>query len=818
MRVKTSTTRLPQTLVERIGDSTGNDEVEPRKKWTNNKKVSRKESRKQERSGRKQRKAEFFSAPQNTAKREAEEEHADSPQRKKVKLATEPAGPQPAAPVKAAVNPELKRKLVRRPDPSSSTLPPRSQKDKEEDAYMAYLESKLGYTKGGKQTKPREDDGLDDLFDFASSLADSRPLHADQDESDLELDLELGDEDVGSASEEESEGSQEEEEEWQGIEEEEEDTISAQDEDEAPPATNEVPKPAAAYVPPHMRNQPRDDSELILQLTRQLKGLLNRMTEQNISSILDGIEEIYRKHRRNDVTSTLTRLIVDGISSHSSLLDSFVVLYAAFVSSLHKIIGIEFAAYFVQQVVSAFEQHYTNLKDGETVPANATETSTSGKECSNLIVLLSELYNFQVISCVLVFDIIRDLLETDLSEFSVELLLKIVRNSGQQLRQDDPSSLKDIIQIVQNKISDHDEALSSRTRFMVETLTNLKNNKVKRNATLNQGREAVERMKKFLSGLGKNRKVMAHEPLRVSLQDLHSAESKGKWWLVGAAWAGDPLVDRQDEAPKTAASEEPTTDIGNINLLKLARKQGMNTDIRRSIFVVLMSSDDYVDACERLSQLSLTEVQQREIVRVLLHCCGNEKSYNPYYTLVCQHLCRSSHSYKITLQFCLWDFLRDLGEVTVGGAEVIKNLKEDEGFDVKNISTTRMRNVAKAYGWWIAKDSVTLAVLKPIDFTDLKPQSRDFLKELLIQVFVCSQVATPVVANAVPATRNRGPVEDIFIKASRIETLAMGLVFFLTEAFRDVEAMEEGTRKMVKWASGVAKDTLRTGVDVVPAS
>jgi nucleolar MIF4G domain-containing protein 1 len=84
---------------------------------------------------------------------------------------------------------------------------------------------------------------------------------------------------------------------------------------------------------------------------------------------------------------------------------------------------------------------------------------------------------------------------------------------------------------------------------------------------------------------------MAHEPLRVSLQDLHSAESKGKWWLVGAAWAGDPLVDRQDEASKTAASEEPTTDIGNINLLKLARKQGMNTDIRRSIFVVLMSSD-----------------------------------------------------------------------------------------------------------------------------------------------------------------------------------------------------------------------------------
>ena len=43
-----------------------------------------------------------------------------------------------------------------------------------------------------------------------------------------------------------------------------------------------------------------------------------------------------------DVTSTLTTLIIDGISSHSILLDSYVVLYAAFVSSLHKIVGVEF--------------------------------------------------------------------------------------------------------------------------------------------------------------------------------------------------------------------------------------------------------------------------------------------------------------------------------------------------------------------------------------------------------------------------------------------------------------------------------------------
>ncbi|KAJ7475957.1 hypothetical protein FB451DRAFT_1034114 [Mycena latifolia] len=824
MRKKTSTTRLPQTLVEQLGDAPISLYVLATCTY------KPKELRKQERTGKKQRKAEFFSVP---GKRAAEEEHGDSPQRKKIKLAPEAVSKE-ETPVKAPSKPPrlsgsstsilegpkavktVKKtktaleKRVARSDPTPTSLGPRSQKDKEEDAYMAYLESKLGYT---KKKSLREDDGLDVrctlLWYGADELQPAEPDESESDEESDEDDSISGDEG-------------EDEDEWNGIEDVDSMERGEEDKGAQSPVHNEPlaakPQAGTAYVPPHLRNKPRDeaDSELLVKLTRQLKGLLNRMTEQNIGSILDSIEEIYRKHRRNDVTSTLTTLIVDGISSHSSLLDSYVVLYAAFVSSLHKIVGIEFAAYFLQTVVSAYERHYTDLKGIEINPDDTetqTGASTSGKECSNLIVLLSELYNFQVISCVLIFDIIRGLLDTDLSEFSVELLLKIVRNSGQQLRQDDPSALKDIIQVVQNKISDHDEALSSRTRFMVETLTNLKNNKVKRNTTLNQGGEAVERMKKFLIGLGKNRHVLAHEPLRVSLQDLHSAESKGKWWLVGAAWGGDPLVDRQDEAPK-----EPSNDLGNTTLLKLARKQGMNTDIRRSIFVVLMSSDDYVDACERLSQLSLTEVQQREIVRVLLHCCGNEKSYNPYYTLVCQHLCRSSHSYKITLQFCLWDFLRDLGETTVGGAEVIKSLNDDDGFDVKSISSTRMKNVAKAYAWWIAKDCVTLGILKPVDFTTLKPQSRGFLKELLVQLFVSSQVSTPVIgASAVPTTRNRGPVEEIFIKASRLETLAMGLVYFLTEVFRDVGEMPEGLQKLSKWASAVAKDTLRTGVDVIPS-
>jgi len=132
-----------------------------------------------------------------------------------------------------------------------------------------------------------------------------------------------------------------------------------------------------------------------------------------------------------DVTSTLATLVITSISNHSSLLDSFVVVYAAFVATLHKIIGVDFAAHFVQGVVASYERYYSAMQlipSNAPGPTTAEDEQTDGKECSNLVVLISELYNFQVISSVLVFDVIRELLQADLTEFKVELLLKLLRS------------------------------------------------------------------------------------------------------------------------------------------------------------------------------------------------------------------------------------------------------------------------------------------------------------------------------------------------------------------------------------------------------
>lgn len=118
---------------------------------------------------------------------------------------------------------------------------------------------------------------------------------------------------------------------------------------------------------------------------------------------------------------------------------------------------------------------------------------------------------------------------------------------------------------------------------------------------------------------------------------------------------------------------------------------------------------DYMHACDRLNQLRFTDVQQREFVRVALHCCGlvsqldhvvrrpltiQEKRYNPYYTLILNNLCAESYDHRFTLQYALWDFLRELG------GEASKETRR------------RGVNVAKALAYVIGRGSLDLTVFK----------------------------------------------------------------------------------------------------------
>ena len=481
----------------------------------------------------------------------------------------------------------------------------------------------------------------------------------------------------------------------------------------APPTSPDA-VPAAKYVPPSLRQAGASDHETLQRLGRQIKGLLNRLSEANLHSILNDIEKLFQSNPRQHVSSTLTDHLIGLLNDPTSLQDTFVILHAGFIAAVYKIVGTEFGAEIVRRVIGELDATWTSDLD----------KSISGKKSTNLVSLLAELYNFQVIGSTLIFDLIRLFLE-DLSELNTELLLKVIRNSGPQLRQDDPSSLKDIILLLQRAVAKKGDAtLSVRTKFMIETMNNLKNNRMKTGLVASSiASEHTIRMKKILGSLN-SRNIKATEPLGVGLEDIRDTTNRGKWWLAGASYKptnpseenanGPPQSKNAQDRPSTAittSDELPEADDGSTDLLRLAHSHRMNTSVRRSIFITLMSSTDYQDCTHRLSKLRLKKSQELEIPKVLLHCCAMEQAaYNPYYTLVAKKLCaQEGRKMRMAFQFCLWDVFKELGE---GGDEEEDEDEEEEDGKEGKLSVRGIFNLAKMYGVLVVEGGLGLRVLK----------------------------------------------------------------------------------------------------------
>jgi nucleolar MIF4G domain-containing protein 1 len=141
-------------------------------------KVSRKEARKQDREEKKRRKAEYFSSLATNAKRVAHSPHPESPAPKRTKV-TEPPWSQVSETKPRKFLPKPPSGLVEKKNKfsvpsgiastrlvtrSGSPTLPRSQKDEDENRYIAFLEAKLnsGNTskKGAGFIKEIDNDGL----------------------------------------------------------------------------------------------------------------------------------------------------------------------------------------------------------------------------------------------------------------------------------------------------------------------------------------------------------------------------------------------------------------------------------------------------------------------------------------------------------------------------------------------------------------------------------------------------------------------------------------------------------------------------------
>lgn len=91
------------------------------------------------------------------------------------------------------------------------------------------------------------------------------------------------------------------------------------------------------------------------------------------------------------------------------------------------------------------------------------KSGRDGKECDNLFTIIAHLYNFHVVQSLLIFDVLKKLVET-FTEKDIELILLMLKTVGFSLRKDDALSLKELITETQAKASGAGGKFRDQTR------------------------------------------------------------------------------------------------------------------------------------------------------------------------------------------------------------------------------------------------------------------------------------------------------------------------------------------------------------------
>ncbi|GAB0184955.1 nucleolar MIF4G domain-containing protein 1 [Grus japonensis] len=499
---------------------------------------------------------------------------------------------------------------------------------------------------------------------------------------------------------------------------------------------------ATKYVPPQVRKaqETLDDKkrEELGRLKKMVNGLINRLSEPNLSSISGQMEDLYMANSRKDMNETLTDILMNACVTAVAMPSRLMMEHVLLVSILHHNVGIEVGAHFLEAVVKKFDE--------------LCKSDAEGKECENLLALIAHLYNFHVVHSLLIFDILKKLVST-FTEKEIELILFLLKNVGFSLRKDDALALKELITEAQKKANTAEKKLQDQTRvrFMLETMLALRNNDMRKIPGYDP--EPVEKLRKLQRTLVHSSSSGKETQLRVSLESLLSADRVGRWWIVGSSWSGAPMIN------DTNSKTQQKLRVGKVSskIMELARKQRMNTDIRRSIFCVLMTSEDFLDAFEKLLKLGLKHQQEREIVHVIIYCCLQEKIYNPFYAFLANKFCEYERRFQVTFQFSIWDKIRDL----------------------ENLSATAVSNLVSLLAHLLRTKSLPLSALKVIEFSELdKPKVR-FLRQVLSMLLIKTDAEE---------------LSDIFVRLSDNPKLGMlreGLKLFLTHfLLKNVQAQK----------------------------
>uniref|UniRef100_M4CW32 MI domain-containing protein n=1 Tax=Brassica campestris TaxID=3711 RepID=M4CW32_BRACM len=418
-------------------------------------------------------------------------------------------------------------------------------------------------------------------------------------------------------------------------------------------------KTGGVYIPPfklaRMMKEVEDKSSVEYQrltwdaLRKSINGLVNKVNASNIKNI---IPELFAENLIRG-RGLFCRSCMKSQMASPGFTDVFAALVAVINAKFPEV-----AELLLKRVVLQLKRAYKRNDKPQLLAA---------------VKFIAHLVNQQVAEEIIALELVTVLLENPTDD-SVEVAVGFVTECGAMLQDVTPKGLHGIFERFRGIL--HEGEIDKRVQYLIEGLFAIRKAKFQGHPAVRPELDLVE--EKYSHDISIDDEINPETSLDVFKPDPDFLENEKKY-----------------EVLKKELLDETETNLVNL---------------RRTIYLTIMSSVDFEEAVHKLLKIKLEPGQEMELCIMLLECCSQERTYLRYYGLLGQRFCMINKIHQENFEKC---FVQQYSMI-------------------HRLETNKLRNVAKFFAHLLGTDALPWHVLAYIRLTeeDTTSSSRIFIKIL----------------------------------------------------------------------------------------
>jgi pre-mRNA-splicing factor CWC22 len=330
--------------------------------------------------------------------------------------------------------------------------------------------------------------------------------------------------------------------------------------------------------------------------------------------------------------------------------------------------------------------------------------------CNSSTAFIAHLINQQVANEMLAAQILLLLLHKPTDD-SVEIAVGLTKEVGQHMEEMNPQIALAVYDQFRSIL--HEADIDKRVQYMIEVLFQIRKDKYKNNPALKEELDLVEEEDQITHspsledtlGTEEGTNIFKFDPEWEANEEMYR---KFKAEVLGEeSGSEDEDGDDDDDASDSDASEDDVEKAMEI-------KDQSNTDLvnlRRSIYLTIMSSGGFEEACHKLMRINLPAGREDELPSMIIECCSQERTYNKFFGLIGERFCKLNR---------LW-------------RELFENMFAKYYDTIHRYETNRLRIIAQFFGHLVSSDAIGWHVLHNIHLNEEETTSSS---RIFIKIFI----------------------------------------------------------------------------------